>query len=152
MRTPPRLERALTKLYTAFHSGELNPECNRGCAVGNICDNTTTWRYLTEAHGSLKLSYIGNLNEYFGRRVFGYSPSELLRIEVVFLRACGYELPLKLGSKRPKDPQNKDMLFNALCATVAFLCKLDGVPNVMEYAKLFEYENDQPKYALATIF
>ena len=102
MKTPQRLERALTKLYTAFHSGELNPECIGGCAVGNICDNTTTWSYLTEAHGSLKLSYIGNLNEYFGRRVFGYSPSELMQIEVVFLKACGYEVPLKSGSKISK--------------------------------------------------
>lgn len=149
MKTSPRLERAITKLYTAFHKGELHPECCKSCAVGNICDNTDTWNYLTEVHGSTQLSYIGMLNENFGRKIHGYSPSELLQIEVEFLKGCGYSVPLVRGSKRPKDPTNKDVLFNGLCSTVAFLCKLDNIPDVMEYSRLFEVENNEPKHPLS---
>jgi hypothetical protein len=148
MKTTPRLEQAITKLYIAFHKGLLNPECCKSCAVGNICDNTDTWKYLTEIHGSLKLSYLGKLNENFGRKIYGYSPKELLQIELVFLKGCGYSVPLLRNSKRPEDPTNKDLLFNGLSETVEFLCKLDNVPNVMDYSKLFEFENDTPKYEL----
>jgi len=148
MKTAGRLERAITKLYVAFHSGALHPECCKSCAVGNICDNTDTWNYLTETHGSLQLSYIGRLNENFGRKIHGYSPKELLQIEAVFLSGCGYDLPLVRGSKRPENPTNKDLLFNGLSDTVAFLCKLDLVPNVMDYSRLFEFENDRPKHQL----
>jgi len=148
MKTSPRLERAITKLYTAFHKGELHPECCKSCAVGNICDNTDTWNYLTEIHGSTKLSYIGMLNENFGRKIHGYSPMELRQIEVAFLKGCGYSVPLVRGSKRPKDPTNKELLFQGLCATVSFLCELDNIPDVMDSSRLFEFENDKPKYEL----
>jgi len=148
MKTPVRLEQAITKLYVAFHSGTLNPECCKSCAVGNICDNTDYWNYLTESHGSLELSYIGKLNENFGRRVYGYSPKELLQIEIVFLKGCGFSVPLTLHSKRPENPTDKDLLFQGLNNTIEFLCKLDNIPNVMDYAKLFEYVNDTPKYKL----
>jgi len=148
MKIPTRLEQAITKLYVAFHSGALHPECCNSCAVGNICDNTDTWKYLTESHGSLELSYIGKLNENFDRKIHGYSPKELLQIEVIFLKGCGFSVPLVRGSQRPKDPTDKDLLFNGLCDTIEFLCKLDHIPNVMDYSKLFEFENDSPKYEL----
>ena len=148
MKTSPRLDQAITKLYSAFHNGQLNPECCKSCAVGNILDNTDTWKYLTERHGSLSLSYIGRLNEGFGRKINGYSPSELLQIEAVFLQGCGYALPLIRNSKRPENPTEKEILFNGLCATVAFLCRLDGVDNVMDYSRLFEFENNAPVHEL----
>ena len=148
MKTTPRLEHAITKLYLAFHNNMLHPECCKSCAVGNICNNTDTWKYLTEAHGSVELSYLGKLNENFGRKIYGYSPSELLQIEAVFLKGCGYGIPLFRGSKKPKKPTDKDLLFNGLCDTVEFLCKLDHVPNVLDYSRLFEFENDTPKYEL----
>jgi len=148
MKTSVRLEQAITKLYVAFHNGTLNPECCKSCAVGNICDNTDYWNYLTESHGSLELSYIGNLNENFGRRVYGYSPKELLQIEIVFLKGCGFSVPLTLHSIRPVNPTDKDLLFHGLNATIEFLCKLYDIPNVMDYSKLFEFENNQPKYQL----
>jgi len=148
MNTPVRLERAITKLYVAFHSDTLNPDCSKSCAVGNICDNTDTWNYLTNTHGSLDLSYIGALNESFGRKIHGYSPKELLQIEIVFLKACGYSVPLLGNSKRPDNPTDKEVLFNGLNATVAFLCELDKVSNVMDYAKLFEFENNKAIYQL----
>ena len=34
---------------------------------------------------------------------------------------------------------------------ISYLCKLDSVPNVMDYSKLFEYENNEPIYHLETI-
>lgn len=148
MKTTHRFEQAITKLYVAFHNGKLNPDYCKSCAVGNICDNTDTWNYLTDAHGSLNLSYIGKLNENFGRKIHWYSPKELLQIEVVFLKGCGYDVPISMNSKRPENPTNKALLFEGLSATVEFLCKLDKAHNVMDYSKLFEFENNQPKYEL----
>jgi len=148
MKTSKRLEQAITKLYIAFHNGTLNPECCKACAVGNICDNTDTWNYLTDEHGSLNLSHIGMLNENFGRKIHGYSPKELLKIEIVFLKGCGFGVPLTFNSKKPDKPISKELLFNGLNATVGFLCKLDNVHNVMDYSKLFEFKNNSPKYEL----
>ena len=152
MKTSNRLELALTKLYEAFHEGSLNPGCCNHCAVGNICDNSDSWIHLTNAHGSLSLSYLGELNENLDRKHFGYLPSELLLIESTFLQACGYSVPLMLGSRKPTKPQDKELLFDGLCATVALLCKLDNVPNVMDYTKLFEFEDDMPVYELSEVF
>ncbi|AUP78424.1 Na(+)-translocating NADH-quinone reductase subunit F [Flavivirga eckloniae] len=147
METSKRLEQALKKLYTAFHNNELNPECCKQCAVGNILDNTDSWKHLSEYHGALKLNYVGKVHQSFGRKFNGYSPLELLQIEAVFLKACGYELPLHHKNKKPKNPTNKDILFSGLSETVRFLCDLDGIPNVMAYTKLFEFEeNEKPKY------
>jgi len=143
-----RLDRALSKLYKAFHNDELHPECCRKCAVGNICDNTDTWKHLTEIHGSLKLSYVGLVNQNFGKRIHGYSPLELLKIEAEFLKGCGYSGPIDRNCSKPKDPTDKDNLFNGLCRVVTYICQLDNVPNVMDYQKLFEVENDKPKYVL----
>src|SRR5690606_34642840 len=99
MEISERLERAINKLYVAFHNSQLNPECCKHCAVGNICNNTDSWRYLTDTHGSLELNYIGKVNEAFGKKIYGYSPSEILRIETVFLEGCGYTLPLNQQTK-----------------------------------------------------
>ncbi len=143
-----RLNNALTKLYKAFHNNELHPECCKKCAVGNICDNTDTWKHLTDVHGSVKLNYVGLVNQNFGKRIHGYTPLELLQIEAEFLKGCGYSGPIDRNCKRPKDPTQTDNLFNGLCAVVAYLCKLDHIPNVMDYTKLFEVENNQPKYEL----
>lgn len=151
MKTPFRLEQALQKLYIAFHKNELHPECCRQCAVGNILDNREDWKHLTDHHGSVELNYVGKVHEVIGRKFNGYSPLELLKIEATFLKACGYKLPLHTQNKNPKNATNKDVLFNGLSAVVAFLCELDNIPNIMDYSKLFEYENDKPKYKLKEI-
>ena len=57
-------------------------------------------------------------------------------------------MPLTLHSKKPEFPRDKDLLFLGLHTTIEFLCKLDNIPNVMDYSKLFEFENDVPKYKL----
>lgn len=147
MNLPYRLEQAITKLYTAFHSGSLDPENCHHCAVGNICDNFDTWKHLTESHGSTRLSYLGRLNEAVGRRINGYSPSELLTIETVFLQACGYTLPFRRGEKKV-DPRDKEAQYRGLCAVVEYLCALDGVDNVMDISRLFQYEKERPVYEL----
>jgi hypothetical protein len=144
MTTSFRLEQALKKLYVAFHNNTLHPECCRQCAVGNILDNREDWKYLTDHHGSMELNYIGKVHEVLGRKFNGYSPSELLKIEAVFLKACGYRLPLIHSNKNPKNITDKDVLFNGLNEVIKFLCKLDGVKNIMDYTQLFEFTNNKP--------
>ena len=140
MKTTQRLDNAINKLYAAFHNNHLNPECSKQCAVGNICNNTDSWKYFTDTHGSLILNYVGQVNQSFGRKFHGYSPKELLHIEAVFLRGCGYTLPFNQNTKKPLDPTSKDTLFNGLCDVVDYLCKLDDVSNIMDYSKLFEFD------------
>lgn len=144
MTTSFRLEQALKKLYVAFHNNTLHPECCRQCAVGNILDNREDWKHLTDHHGSMELNYIGKVHEIMGRKFNGYSPSELLKIEAVFLKACGYRLPLIHSNKNPKNITDKDVLFNGLNEVIKFLCKLDGVKNIMDYTQLFEITNNKP--------
>lgn len=151
MTLSPRLEHALSKLYNAYHNNTLNPEYCTKCAVGNICNNLEFWQHLTDAHGSIKLNYVGLVNQNFGKRFFGYTPLELLNIEAEFLKGCGYELPINGTNRKPKDPKNKSILFNGLFATIAYLCQLDKVTNVMDYSKLFETKNDKPRYKLSDI-
>ncbi len=148
MNTSFRLDSAIKKLYNAFHNNELHPECCMQCAVGNILDNKDSWKHLSDHHGSVQLNYLGNVHQNLGRKFNGYSPMELLKIEATFLKACGYKLPLHYKNSKPKNPTDKDVLFNGLTEVVAFLCKLEGVTNVMDYSKLFEVENNQPKYML----
>lgn len=146
-----RFSLAITKLYEAFHSGKLHPECACQCAVGNICDNYDAWKHLSDEHGSLKLNYIGVVNEKFGKRLFGYLPSELLRIEQAFLQGCGYQLPLRHNNFRPDNPQDKNIQFEGLCAAITVLCKLEGIDDVTNYSRLFETIDERPKYGLETV-
>lgn len=150
MRTTKRLEQALIKLYNAYHNNLLNPEDCTACAVGNILDNHDSWKHLTEGHGSLKLSYVGRVHENIGRKFNGYSPLEILKIEKVFLDACGFSTPLCHYNKKPKNPTSKDVLFDGLSAVVALLCEFDNIKNVMDFSKLFEQENGVPTYHLET--
>ncbi len=138
MKTTKRLDAAIEKLYTAFHDNTLNPECCKHCAVGNICNNTDSWKHLSDDHGSLQLNYVGLVHQNLGRRFHGYSPLEILKIEAEFLKGCGYILPLNYKNARPKNPTSKETLFNGLTATIAYLCELDNVKNIMDYSTLFQ--------------
>lgn len=151
MNTPVRLENAIVKLYNAFHNNRLDPEDCTACAVGNILDNHDSWKHLSNEHGSLQLNYIGIVHQRLGRRFNGYSPQELLEIEKIFLEACGFRTPLCHYNPKPVNPRDKETLFNGLAAVVAYLCELDDIPNVMDYSKLFEYENGYPVYGLTSI-
>lgn len=151
MDTPKRLEQALIKLYNAFHNNTLDPEDCTACAVGNILDNHESWKHFSNDHGSLQLNYIGTVHQRLGRKFNGYSPQELLQIEKVFLEACGFKTPLCHYNPKPKNPRDKEVLFNGLMAVVSYLCELDNIPNTMDYSQLFTYENDEPVYRLETI-
>ena len=140
MRISGRMEQAIQKLYTAFHNDRLNPDCCCQCAVGNICDNRDYWKHFTDFHGSVKLNYVGKVNEAFGKKFNGYSPLELLKIEAEFLEGCGYSLPIDRRGKNAEIEITKEILFQGLSKVVSFLCVLDVVPDVMDCSRLFNYE------------
>ena len=150
MKTTPRLESALKKLYTAFHNNTLNPECCKQCAVGNILDRKDSWKHLSDSHGDLELNYLGKVHQGLGRKFNGYTPLELLKIEHLFLNACGYQLPLHYKNEKPKNPTAKAILFNGLSEVISYLCELDGISNVMDYKRLFEFEDNKPRHKLET--
>ena len=152
MEVPKRLEQALIKLYNAFHNDELNPECCSACAVGNILDNHDSWKHLSDTHGSLELSYVGSVHQQLGRTFNGYTPLELLQIEKTFLEACGFKTPLCHYNKRPHNPRDKEVLFKGLSAVVGLLCELESIANVMDYSKIFEYEDENPIYKFDVIY
>ena len=135
MKSTSRLEQAISKLYAAFYDKTLNPESCTQCAVGNICNNTDAWSNFTDTHGSIKLNYVGKVHQRIERKHYGYSPLELLQIEATFLKACGFSLPLKGNYTQPKELTD-DLLFTALEETISFLCKLDGVKNVLDYSSV----------------
>ncbi len=122
-----RFNNAITKLYTAFQNDSLIPECSCQCAVGTILDGKDYWKHFSDDHGSYKLNYVGLVNEKFGKRFNGYSPNELLQIEVAFLRGCGYQLPYHYKHDKPKK-LSKDILFDGLSEALTVLCKLDNIP------------------------
>lgn len=150
MKTTPRLEAALVKLYNAYHNNRLNPEDCTACAVGNILDNFDSWKHLSDEHGSLKLSYVGRVHQNLGRKFNGYTPQELLQIEKVFLDSCGFKTPLCHYNPKPLHPTSQETLFTGLAAVVNLLCQLDHIPDVMDFSKLFEQENGEPVYHLQT--
>ncbi|MAY23290.1 MAG: Na(+)-translocating NADH-quinone reductase subunit F [Flavobacteriaceae bacterium] len=138
MKFPKRLETALSKLYTAYNTHTLHPEDACRCAVGNLLGQRDFWKHLSDDHGSVKLNYVGKVHEMLGRRFEGYLPSELLQIEKAFLAGCGYELPFTQKSKKPKNPQDREVLFQGLCHAIEALCSLENIPNVMEITESFE--------------
>tara|TARA_R110002051_G_scaffold4051_1_gene21493 strand:+ start:751 stop:1212 length:462 start_codon:yes stop_codon:yes gene_type:complete len=150
MKTSPRLENALIKLYNAYHNNRLNPEDCTACAVGNILDNQDSWKHFSNEHGSLELSYVGRVHQNLGRKFNGYSPKEILQIEKVFLDSCGFKTPLCHYNPKPQNPTSKDLLFNGLVAVIELLCLLDNETNVLDYSKLFEQENGEPIYHVKT--
>ncbi|PQB03535.1 Na(+)-translocating NADH-quinone reductase subunit F [Aureitalea marina] len=135
-----RFEAAISKLYQAFHQGNLNPECCNQCAVGNLLDNKDYWKHFAKYHGSTTLTYVGHVNEAFGKRFNGYSPSELLSIEKAFLSGCGYVLPINGRNSKPKDPMNKDLQFHGLIAVISKLCELENIEDVMDCEAIFSYQ------------
>ena len=145
METTNRFNLAVQKLYKAYHNNTLNPECCNNCAVGNILNNTDSWKHLSDLHGSLQLNYLGLVHQNLGRRFYGYSPLELLQIEALFLEGCGYEIPLKYKNDKVKNTTNKEALFNGLETVITFLCELDGVPNIMDYNNVFNFNKGKIK-------
>lgn len=143
MKLPIRLENAITKLYTAFHDNRLDALDCEMCAVGNICGGGNWDTNPLFARMTIFKTYIRqNMSDEEIQegikeiKSTGYSAEELAKVELIFLDACG----------RMKG--TKEQQFKGLCAVVEYLCELDNIPNVMDYTKLFETENDKPKYQL----
>jgi len=146
MVTSIRFDKAIKKLYLAFHKNTLNPEDCKQCAVGNILDNQEAWKHLTDKHGSVKLNYLGMLHQNLGKRFNGYAPIELLKIENAFLRGCGYEIKTNSRLYQP-DVIDAHTLFKGLCEVVSQLCELDNIDNVIDCSVLFAF-NDKSKAVL----
>lgn len=135
---PNRLELALQKLYNAYNNDTLHPEDACQCAVGNILNQTDSWKHFSDDHGSLQLNYVGKVNELVGKKFQGYTPTEILQIEFAFLQGCGYSLPLKHNGFKPTNPKDRNVLFDGLCNAIQVLCKLDGVTNCLEITDTFK--------------
>lgn len=131
-KTTERFEKAVTKLYKAFHEGTLNAFSCKACAVGNIIE-----------HGLWSGGFNSLISPYeiiiYGKNESGYSEKELTEIEFLFMCAHQEEL------------ETKEQQFKGLCAVVEYLAKLDNIPNPMDYSCLFETENDKPKYQLEEV-
>ncbi len=134
-----RFDRAIKKLYLAFHNHTLNPECCYQCAVGNILDQNDAWKHLSDEHGSLRLNYVGQVHQALGKRFNGYTPIELLQIEIAFLKGCGYKLPLR-KTYHKTNKIDQDVLFEGLCLVVNCLCQLDGCQNLIDLSALWQYK------------
>lgn len=138
METSKRFTQAVEKLYNAFHENRLNPLSYTQCAVGTILDNNHYWKEFSDYNGTLQLNYVGLVHQRLGRKFNGFTPLELLKIEQVFLKACGYSVPLhqyKFTNKK----RNKEKLFKGLEAVIAQLCIFDNIPNVLDCNALFNH-------------
>lgn len=138
---PKRFTDAVSKLYVAFHSGELRKIDCKKCAVGNLVGGGEWWLvFMSSSLENLSKinykAYVGEVKEKLDKT--GYSPSELQIIEATFMDAEGGE--------------SKEAQFKGLCAVVEYLCALDNIPNVMDIKSLFEYENDSAKRELSEVF
>jgi len=135
METTERFEKAVTKLYKAFHEGALNAYNCHACAVGNMCDGYAKW-------GVNSRNRIGQITDIRCKELSKYELSELGRVEKIFM---SYFPESHLSD-------NKELQFKGLCAVVEYLCELDGIQNVMDYSSLFEYDEQGAKKELQTVF
>ena len=141
-----RFTDAVTKLYTAFHNNELNKMYCEQCAVGSIV-GSSSWADLLPKYGSLNIARCDDtfykkhepnriINSIQSVKKTGYSINELEKVENVFMyshNSC----------------QGKDGQFIGLCAVIEYLCKLDNIPNILDYTSLFEFNKDnEPKKEL----
>lgn len=138
MKHSERFTNAVTKLYNAFHNGTLNAYDCQKCAIGSLCDGSDLWNRIRTSWLSQfdPSKYKGEVKELIDST--GYSPQEILRIEKRFVS--------QFDGLRTAD--NKEYQFKGLCAVVEYLCELEGIPNVMDYTKLFESNSNK----LETVF
>ena len=139
MKTTKRFDKAVTKLYTAFHEGTLNAFRCQACAVGNIVGHGNWFGF--SGCGLEDGKFNKNTSNHFEYPNDSYySPKELREIEYLFLNAWNGDCKL--------NGYDKERQFKGLSAVVEYLCELDRIPNVMDYTCLFEVEDNKPKYEL----
>lgn len=144
-----RLEKAVTKLYTAFHEGTLNSNDCTACAVGNICNDNGHWSYLLgDNHGTgiLRKTNVSNI-DYIetGKEAIKdteYSAQQILNIEKTFLEGTNFKVNEESYSEEKGFKETKEEQYQGLCNVVAYLCKLDGIENVMDIQSLFEFNQE----------
>lgn len=133
MKTTERFDKAVTKLYNAFHNRTLDAFRCASCAVGQLLESSE-WGgghdFINEKYRPL---------EVFCKNNSGYSEEELYFVEKLFMESHLCKNSISENEKQ----------FNGLCAVIKYLCELDNIPNVMDYTKLFETEYNKPKYQLA---
>ena len=143
MKTTERFDRAVKKLYTAFHEGTLNAFDCKHCAVGNIVGTDNWDGHIAERRDGM-LVEIWSYDECIINLPIWceYSGYELFQVEKLFLKA-------HMGRYDDADQSiNKEQQFKGLCAVVEYLAELDGIPNPMDYTKLFEYNQEGAVYQL----
>jgi len=65
----------------------------------------------------------------------------LLKIEAVFLKSLGYQIPIHHKNNKPKNPTDKDNLFVGLVAVTNYLCELDNIENNEDLTNLLILSN-----------
>lgn len=150
MKTTERFDNAVSKLYTAYHEDLLNAYNCSSCAVGTICNGNSDWSIMLQYNDFRLVIYMylkeddfKHLNPTESVKKTGYSPYEISMIEKIFLDKAR-------GANMNNTEEKRESEFKGLCAVVEYLCELDNIPNVMDYTKLFETENEKPKYQLNT--
>lgn len=148
MKTTERFENAVTKLYNAFHYGELKLSNCTACAVGNICDNKSEWfSPIIEIKKSIyNYAETFEIIENDTIKKSGYSAFELSMIETKFAYGVNYAN----GEDKGWTMETKETQFNGLCKVIEYLCELDNIPNVMDIQSLFEYKEEVKP--LSTVF
>ena len=150
-----RFEKAVTKLYKAFHEGNLTyADCSK-CAVGNIVGSGGWFGGLVNNlrhgepinYGRAELFYPGVTSLI---KQAGYSLHNLLVVENLF--AWGIRDFNNETSKWHAIDNTKETQFKGLCAVVEYLCELDNILNIMDYSSLFEYDEQGAKKELQTVF
>lgn len=125
-----RFEKALMKLYTAFHEGTLNPFKCTSCAVGSLVGHGE-W----DGYSSFDLYYNEFKKDSFCLDNYptdtDYSTSQLREVEFRFLSIWN-------GKANNLYIKDKDLQFKGLCEVVKYLAELDGVENPMEIMHLFK--------------
>lgn len=140
MKITERFDRAIKSLYEAFHFGELKKQNCKACAVGNMVGGRTEWHvaiYFMRQLGP-NIDYHIIQPGYFVPEIkkgllqiegTGYSYLQIMNIEELF--------------------ESSESEFDGLCKIIEYLCGIEGIPNIMDYIKLFETENNKPKHQLS---
>ncbi len=140
MKTTERFDRAVKKLYPAFHEGTLNAFDCWDCAVGNIVGHGNWAMHVLDRRYREEPKLLQTACNFKVPEHEDYSQHEIIKIEYVFL--------MEWFKAKSHDGKDKHIQFKGLCAVVEYLCELDSIENVMYYTKLFETEKGKPKYAL----
>ncbi|HEX4888553.1 MAG TPA: hypothetical protein VFV37_10950 [Luteibaculaceae bacterium] len=153
-----RFNRAVVKLYTAFHEGTLDAMDCKHCAVGNLCDNQDSWA--SKSFGVIFGDYNRVPKSYKFHNPSRYSNRELVEIECIFIYgSLDRKNPIfsniisnnyvKWGVYTKKE--QKELQFKGLCAVIEHLAKLDGIPNPFNFDSLFSDDKEVAEKEISLI-